>query len=107
MELSDCLDILEIPRDVSAVTFEELKEAYRLLVQVWHPDRYCHNEKLHAKATAKMQEVNSAWSEVEVFFKSGTATSIMRGSQQDEVDDYRTDVAHALSNFYAWRFSRF
>jgi len=107
MELSDCLDILEIPRDVSAVTFEELKEAYRLLVQVWHPDRYCHNEKLHAKATAKMQEVNSAWSQVEVFFKSGTATSIMRGSQQDEVDDYRTDVANALTNFYAWRFSRF
>jgi hypothetical protein len=107
MELSDCLDILEIPRDVSAVTFAELKEAYRLLAQVWHPDRYCHNEKLHAKATAKMQEINAAWSQLENFFKSGNATSIMRGSQQEEVDDYRTDVANALSNFYAWRFSRF
>ncbi len=108
MELNDCLDILEIPRDASAVTFAEAKEAYRLLVQVWHPDRYCHNEKLHAKATSKMQEINAAWHQVEDYFKSGTATAIMRESQQEEeVDDYRVDAAEAMRNIYTRNFRCF
>lgn len=107
MELSDCLDILEIPRGVSAVTFAEAKEAYRLLVQVWHPDRYCHNEKIHFKATSKMQEINAAWHQVEDYFKSG-ATAIMRESQQEEeVDDYRVDAAEAMRDIYNRNFRCF
>jgi len=92
MNLSQCLDILEVPRDASSVTFEEAKEAYRLLVQVWHPDKYGHNEKLCAKATCKMQVINAVWDQVEAHFKAGTATAIMRVSD-GKADDYRKDVA--------------
>jgi hypothetical protein len=70
MNLSQCLDILELPPDVGSVTYEDAKAAHRIMVQVWHPDRYGHNEALHARATAKMQEINSAWEQVEHYFMS-------------------------------------
>lgn len=107
MTLSQCLDTLEISRDASAVTFQEAREAYRLLVQVWHPDKYGHNEKLSAKATEKMKSINEAWNQVEDYFKSGTATAIMRVESQDKVDDYRADIANGLRSFYARRFGYF
>ena len=103
MTLNQCLDILEIPRDASAVTYEEAREAYRLLVQVWHPDKYCQKEKLHALATEKMKEIVAAWSQVEEHFKSGTAPEIKRVPQGDMVKS-RSDVAQSIRNFYARRF---
>jgi len=106
MNLSQCLDILELPRDVSSVTFEEAKEAYRLLVQVWHPDKYGHNEKLRTKATSKMQEINAAWSQVEDYFKSGTATAIQRVSQGDMVIG-RSSPGQVIRDFYARRYGYF
>ena len=107
MELTRCLDILDLPHDLPSVTFEEAKSAYRLLAQVWHPDRYAHNEKLHAKATAKMQEINAAWHQVEDYFKSGTAATMRESQQEEEVDDYRTDVAHAMRDIYNRNFRCF
>lgn len=46
MDLNRCFEILEISPDA---TYEAAKEAYRVLAQVWHPDKHAHNEKLHAK----------------------------------------------------------
>ena len=50
--------ILEI--DESA-TPEEIKEAYRLLLQVWHPDRFHHRPALLAKAEQKTGKINAAF----------------------------------------------
>ena len=50
--------ILEI--DDSA-TPEEIKEAYRLLLQVWHPDRFHHRPTLLAKAEQKSGKINVAF----------------------------------------------
>lgn len=58
MNLYQSFEILEISSDVN---YEEAKAAYRLLVQVWHPDKHSHNDKLHAKATNKIKEINAAW----------------------------------------------
>lgn len=69
MNIERCFEILEISPDSA---YEDAKAAYRLLVQVWHPDKHAHNEKLHAKATSKMKEINAVWSDVEEYFKSGT-----------------------------------
>jgi hypothetical protein len=40
-------------------TYEEIKEAYRLLAMVWHPDRV--QEKNRERASEKMKEVNNAY----------------------------------------------
>ncbi len=40
---------------------EEVKEAWRDLAQVWHPDRFGDNERLRKKAQEKLKEVNEAY----------------------------------------------
>lgn len=39
----------------------DIQQAYRDLVQVWHPDRFAHNPRLQRKAQAKLQAINDAY----------------------------------------------
>jgi hypothetical protein len=50
--------ILEIPE---SATPEEITQAYRLLLQVWHPDRFHHSPKLLTKAEQKTRKINAAF----------------------------------------------
>ena len=50
--------ILEIPE---SATPEEIKQAYRLLLQVWHPDRFHHSPSLLKKAEQKTGKINAAF----------------------------------------------
>jgi TPR repeat protein len=50
--------ILDIPE---TATPEEIKQAYRQLVQIWHPDNWQHKPKLLAKAEQKTKELNAAF----------------------------------------------
>lgn len=50
--------ILEISE---SATREEITQAYRLLLQVWHPDRFHHNPTLLAKAEEKSRDINVAF----------------------------------------------
>lgn len=58
-------EILEISPDA---TFEDAKAAYRLLSQIWHPDKHAYNKKLYVKATLKQKEINEAWDNVEIYY---------------------------------------
>jgi TPR repeat protein len=50
--------ILEISE---SATREEITQAYRLLLQVWHPDRFHHNPTLLKKAEEKSRDINVAF----------------------------------------------
>ena len=50
----------------------EIRRAYRLLVKVWHPDRFQSDPALKVAAEAKLKEINSA-------FEFLTSTSTERG----------------------------
>jgi uncharacterized protein YbaR (Trm112 family) len=50
--------ILEI---TESATLEEITQAHRLLLQVWHPDRFHHSPKLLAKAEQKAGKINAAF----------------------------------------------
>jgi len=50
--------ILEIQ---DSATPEEIKESYRLLLQVWHPDRFHHRPTLRGKAEQKSGKINVAF----------------------------------------------
>lgn len=65
-DLKRCFDILDVAPDSS---YEEAKAAYRLMAQVWHPDKHSHNDKLQDKAITKFKELNNAWSDIEAYFK--------------------------------------
>jgi len=51
-------EILELSPDAS---MDELNQAYRDLVNIWHPDRFAHNPRLKKKAEEKLKEVNQAY----------------------------------------------
>ncbi len=44
----------------------ELKQAYRDLVEVWHPDRFAHNPRLQAKAEAMAKQINAAYQRLQI-----------------------------------------
>jgi hypothetical protein len=43
---------------------EDVKRAFRDLVQVWHPDRFSHNSSLQKKVEEKLKEINIAYEAV-------------------------------------------
>src|SRR6266566_3153727 len=54
----EALDVLALR---SGATPVEIKEAYRDLVKVWHPDRFGSDARLRQKAENKLQQINDAY----------------------------------------------
>ena len=65
MNIGRCLEILELQ---SAESLDEVKKAYKVLVKVWHPDRFNHDPDLRKKAEDKIQQINAAYEELRRFF---------------------------------------
>jgi len=59
-----CYRLLEIQPGASA---SELKEAYMVLVKVWHPDRFGSDAALQQKAQEKLKEINVAYEKLRSF----------------------------------------
>jgi hypothetical protein len=57
-KLVRCLEILGLKPDT---TKEELKQGYKDLAQILHPDRYNNNPRLRKKAEEKFKEINQAY----------------------------------------------
>ncbi|MBE9028352.1 DnaJ domain-containing protein [filamentous cyanobacterium LEGE 11480] len=58
MDIRKCCDLLDLRPGYSQ---EDLKQAYKDLVQVWHPDRFSHSERLKQKAESKLKQINLAY----------------------------------------------
>jgi curved DNA-binding protein CbpA len=54
----EALDILGLGPGATSV---EIKEAYRDLVKVWHPDRFGSDPRLRQKAEDKLKQINNAY----------------------------------------------
>ena len=57
-DMSECYRVLEIDPGAS---LDEIREAWRDLVQVWHPDRFRANSRLHKKAEERLKRINLAY----------------------------------------------
>jgi len=68
VDLSSGYRILELSSDA---TLEELKEAYRDAISVWHPDRFSTNPRLRRKAERKAAEINEAYEMVAAHLTRG------------------------------------
>ncbi len=45
-------------------SWNEIRDTYRDLVKVWHPDRFSHDRKLRSRAEEKLKEVNAAFQQL-------------------------------------------
>jgi hypothetical protein len=57
-DLEHYYTVLGIDRDAS---LSQIKEAYRDLVKVWHPDRFTGDSKLQNRANEKLKKINEAY----------------------------------------------
>jgi DnaJ-domain-containing protein 1 len=56
--LAEYYRALDLPPTASDT---QVREAYKELVKIWHPDRYMHDPKLKDRAEAKLKEINAAY----------------------------------------------
>lgn len=60
-----CIEMLGLKPGASQ---EEVNQAYRDLVNVWHPDRFVGNPRLQKKAEEKVKEINAAYEYIKSFY---------------------------------------
>ena len=76
--ISAAFAILGLSTDASS---QQVKEAFRDLAQVWHPDRFTHNSRLRAQAEVKMKELNNAYSVVRDYLEGNRQQSTSNSEQ--------------------------
>jgi preprotein translocase subunit Sec63 len=64
-KINRCVEILGLKPGASQ---EEVNQAYRDLVNVWHPDRFEDNPRLRKKAEEKVKEINAAYEYIKSFY---------------------------------------
>src|SRR5215468_930485 len=48
-----------------------VRQAYRLLVKVWHPDRFAHDPKLQAFSDEKLKDINASYEAIVTYLATG------------------------------------
>jgi len=79
---NEALDVLGLKRGASAV---EIKEAYRDMVKVWHPDRFGSDARLRRKAEGKLKEINDAYRVLQSGSTTAEETTKDVGSDRGDV----------------------
>lgn len=67
MDIKKCFEIFELDRPASLY---EVKQAYKDIVNVWHPDRFSNNPRLKQKAEEKLKEINVAYDTLKSYLAS-------------------------------------
>lgn len=71
--INQCYQILGLQPGAS---LEQVKQTYRDLAMVWHPDRFPNNSRLQEKAQEELKKINEAYEAlISAQFISSTQTS--------------------------------
>ncbi len=90
MDVSRAFDILEVKKDA---TLEEVQQAYKDLVNVWHPDRFSHNQRLKKKAEEKLKETNIAYERLLEFLGTGNRSAgVSKGARTEAAFEVGTEI---------------
>ncbi len=89
-EILQCFELFELEPEAS---LKDVKQAYREMAKVWHPDRFPNDSKLHAKAQEKLKQINLAYEKLQDFFKNPEAyQSNTDDSEEPEVEQDETEA---------------
>ena len=86
MRTSEALGVLALRPGASPT---EIKEAYRDLVKVWHPDRFGADARLRQKAEEKLRELNDAYR----VLQSGSVVELVEARDDAIVDGRSTSYS--------------
>jgi DnaJ-class molecular chaperone len=81
MNIRECYRILGITPDTSV---DDMHQAYRDLVHVWHPDNYVNNPRLRDKAEKQLKLINMAYEILIKSFSEGERTGKEQKLQEQE-----------------------
>ena len=76
MDIKRCFEILELDMGASP---DEVRQAYKDIVSVWHPDRFSHNPRLKKKAEGKIKEINAAYDTITKWMSSSSKLDAQNG----------------------------
>lgn len=76
-----CRALQTLGLDTRTATREDIQNVYRVLVKVWHPDRFQSDSMLQANAEEKLKAINAAY---EVLQSSATEVRPMQHKPDDE-----------------------
>jgi curved DNA-binding protein CbpA len=79
MERREALEILGLP---STAEEAQIREAYRDLAKVWHPDRFRGDQRLCAKAEENLKRINAAYRTLQRSSARGTDESTTKPSNR-------------------------
>lgn len=68
MRLEESYRVLDLD---AGATDEEVKNAWRDLTKVWHPDRFGHDPQMQGKAEEKLKAINAAYESIRAY-RDGT-----------------------------------
>jgi DnaJ-class molecular chaperone len=89
MDIEKCFAIFELDRYASS---DEVKQAYKDMVNVWHPDRFSDNPRLRKRAEEKLKEINVAYEMLKSHLSSKQSFEPEHGKSAQEDDYSRRDV---------------
>ncbi len=90
MTLQEALTVLEIKGEP---TQQAVRDAYREMVKVWHPDRFAEDPKFRLRATRKTQEINTAYEVVQAHFDGAAPPE----GTPESATEYRTSAKATVS----------
>jgi DnaJ domain len=94
LSIHDSYTVLDLAPGCS---IDELKLAYKDMVQVWHPDRFTHNPRLGQKAEDKLKQINLAYETLEAAIVQRQAMAMAQDVAKDV--EQRVQKRSAKSRF--------
>ncbi len=87
-EINLCYRALELEPGAS---LEQVKQAWRELVKVWHPDRFPNDTKLQCKAQERLKDINGAYEMLEEYLTSGAPPPRSRATSSQSTESHRQE----------------
>jgi hypothetical protein len=92
MDYHQCCNILDL---VPPVTLEDAKQAYKDLVQVWHPDRFTHSPRLQERAETKLKQLNRAYETLVPLLQAQQKLRQKRADRRTDIGTPETSSSHS------------
>ena len=100
MDFQRCCDVLDL---TPPVAMTDLKESYKDLVQVWHPDRFAHNPRLRLRAEEKIKMINLAYETLDRFLSQQQSRQQAGSTSPTTSSKTTANPIHPnTGGFYGW-----